>query len=72
MNVSKEWAFTRTSVLAMVLLKNAWMLKSNPYPEMIKIISQLKKQHGLKLAVVSKAGGELNDNRMKELALMIL
>jgi hypothetical protein len=47
------------------------MLKPKHYSEMIKINSQLKKQHGLKLAVVNSEGRELNDNRMKETSLNV-
>jgi hypothetical protein len=43
--------------------------QAKPYSEMIKINSQLKKQHGLKLAVVNSEGRELNDNRIKETSL---
>jgi putative hydrolase of the HAD superfamily len=43
--------------------------QSKPFPEMIKIISQLKKQYGLKVAVVSNEGRELNDIRIKNFRL---
>lgn len=43
--------------------------QSKPFPEMIKIISQLKKQYGLKVAAVSNEGRELNDIRIKNFKL---
>ena len=50
-------------------LKEFMHAQSKPYPEMIKIISRLKKQYGLKLAAVSNEGRELNDNRIKKFKL---
>lgn len=45
--------------------------QSKPYPEMIKIISYVKKRHGLKIVVVSNEGWELNDYRIKEFKLNV-
>jgi putative hydrolase of the HAD superfamily len=38
--------------------------QSKPYPEMIDLIAQLKVRHGLKIAVVSNEGRELNAYRI--------
>jgi putative hydrolase of the HAD superfamily len=43
--------------------------QSKPYPEMIKLISQLKKQRNLKIAVVSNEGRELTEYRIKKFKL---
>jgi putative hydrolase of the HAD superfamily len=43
--------------------------QSKPYPEMIRLISRLKKQHGLKVAVVSNEGRELTEYRIKKFKL---
>jgi putative hydrolase of the HAD superfamily len=38
--------------------------QSQPYPEMIELVTQLKVQHGLKIAVVSNEARELNAHRI--------
>ncbi|HYW80620.1 MAG TPA: HAD family phosphatase [Thermoguttaceae bacterium] len=43
--------------------------QSQPYPEMIELIAQLKIQHGLKIAVVSNEGRELNEYRIRKFKL---
>jgi len=43
--------------------------QSTPYPEMIELVAQLKVRHGLKLAVVSNEGRELNAYRIQEFKL---
>ena len=43
--------------------------QSTPYPEMIELIAQLKLQHGLKIAVVSNEGREINRYRIHEFKL---
>jgi len=43
--------------------------QSKPYHEMIKIISRLKKQYSLKVAVVSNEGRELTEYRIKKFEL---
>jgi putative hydrolase of the HAD superfamily len=43
--------------------------QSKPYPEMIKLVSQLKVRHGLKIAVVSNEGRELNAYRIQKFKL---
>ena len=43
--------------------------QSKPYPEMIELIAQLKVRHGLKVAVVSNEGRELNAYRIRKFKL---
>jgi putative hydrolase of the HAD superfamily len=43
--------------------------QSKPYPEMIKLVAQLKVQHGLRIAVVSNEGRELNAYRIRKFKL---
>jgi putative hydrolase of the HAD superfamily len=42
---------------------------SKPYPEMIKLIAQLKVRHGLRIAVVSNEARALNDYRIHKFKL---
>ena len=43
--------------------------QSKPYPEMIELVTQLKVRHGLKIAVVSNEGRELNAYRIRKFKL---
>jgi HAD superfamily hydrolase (TIGR01509 family) len=43
--------------------------QSKPYPEMIKLIVQLKARHRLKIAAVSNEGRELNAYRIRKFKL---
>jgi putative hydrolase of the HAD superfamily len=43
--------------------------QSKPYPEMIDLIARLKVRHGLKIAVVSNEGRELNAYRIRKFKL---
>jgi putative hydrolase of the HAD superfamily len=43
--------------------------QSKPFPEMIEMVKQLKKQHHLKVAVVNNEGLELNEHRIKTFKL---
>ncbi|MBI2883103.1 MAG: HAD family phosphatase [Candidatus Methylomirabilis oxyfera] len=43
--------------------------QSTPYPEMIELVAQLKVRHGLKIAVVSNEGRELNAYRIRKFRL---
>ena len=43
--------------------------QSKPYPEMIELFAQLKVRHGLKIAVVSNEGRELNEYRIRKFKL---
>ena len=43
--------------------------QSKPYPEMIELVAQLKGRYGLKIAVVSNEGRELNAYRIRKFKL---
>jgi len=43
--------------------------QSEPYPEMIELVAQLKIRHGLKIAVVSNEARELNAHRIRKFKL---
>jgi putative hydrolase of the HAD superfamily len=43
--------------------------QSEPHPEMIDLVTRLKARHGLKVAVVSNEGRELNAYRINEFHL---
>ncbi len=43
--------------------------QSQPYPEMIALVANLKARHGLKIAVVSNEGRELNAYRIRKFKL---
>ena len=43
--------------------------QSKPHPKMIELVSQLKVRHGLKVAVVSNEGRELNSYRIHKFKL---
>ena len=43
--------------------------QSKPYPKMIELVAQLKVRHGLKIAVVSNEGRELNAYRIRKFKL---
>ena len=43
--------------------------QSEPYPEMIELVRQLKAKHGLKIVVVSNEGRELNCHRIRKFKL---
>ncbi|MEP6673538.1 MAG: HAD-IA family hydrolase [Ferruginibacter sp.] len=43
--------------------------QSKPYPDMIDLMKTLKKKYGLKIAVISNEGRELNDYRIKKFGL---
>ena len=43
--------------------------QSEPHPEMIDLVTQLKARHGLKIAAVSNEGRELNAYRISEFGL---
>jgi putative hydrolase of the HAD superfamily len=44
-------------------------VQSKPYPDMIELVAQLKVRHGLKIAVVSNEGRELNAYRIRKFRL---
>ena len=43
--------------------------QSQPYPEMIDLFMRIKTRHGLKVAVVSNEGRELNERRIRRFGL---
>jgi putative hydrolase of the HAD superfamily len=43
--------------------------QSKPYPEILELVAQLKVRHGLKIAVVSNEGRELNAYRIRKFKL---
>lgn len=43
--------------------------QSKPYPPMIELMSQIKARHGLKIAMVSNEGRELNEYRIRKFKL---
>ena len=43
--------------------------QSQPYPEMIELVRNLKARHGLKIAVVSNEARELNSHRIRKFKL---
>jgi len=49
--------------------KKFMFTQSKPYPEMIALLKDLKQRYGLKIAVVSNEGRELNDYRIKKFNL---
>jgi putative hydrolase of the HAD superfamily len=46
--------------------------QSKPFPDMLTLLSQLKKKYGLKIAVVSNEGRELAEYRIKQFKLNAL
>src|SRR5512135_3255605 len=59
----KERPFTRDQ------FKRFMFAQSKPYPEMIELVARLKVRHGLKIAVVSNEGRELNAYRIRKFKL---
>jgi len=55
--------FTRTQ------FRRFMFAQSKPCPEMIELVAQLKVRHGLKIAVVSNEGRELNAYRIRKFKL---
>ncbi len=45
------------------------LAQSQPYPEMIELIAQLKARHGLKIVVVSNESREVNAHRIRQFRL---
>ena len=56
-------SFTRTQ------FRHFMFAQSTPFPEMIELVGQLRIQHGLKIAVVSNEGHELNAYRIRKFKL---
>ena len=55
--------FTRTQ------FRRFMFAQSKPYPEMIDLVARLKVRYGLKIAVVSNEGRELNTHRIRKFKL---
>ena len=49
--------------------RRAMFAQSRPHPEMIELIAQLKDKYGLRIAVVSNEGRELNAHRIRAFKL---
>lgn len=56
--------FYRKRPFTRVQFRRFMFEQSKPYPEMIELVAQLKARHGLKVAVVSNEGRELNAHRI--------
>ncbi len=59
----KRRSFTRAQ------FRRFMFAQSKPYPEMIKLVAQLKARHGLTIAVVSNEARELNAYRIRQFKL---
>ncbi len=59
----KRRPFTRTQ------FREFMFAQSKPYPEMIDLVARLRARHGLKIAVVSNEGRELNAYRIRKFKL---
>jgi putative hydrolase of the HAD superfamily len=59
----KQQPFTRAQ------FRRFMFAQSKPYPEMIELVTRLKVRHGLKIAVVSNEGRELNAYRIRKFKL---
>jgi putative hydrolase of the HAD superfamily len=59
----KQQPFTRAQ------FRRFMFAQSKPYPEMIELVAKLKARHGLKIAVVSNEGRELNAYRIRKFKL---
>jgi HAD superfamily hydrolase (TIGR01509 family) len=61
--------FTQKRPFTRAQFRRFMFAQSKPYPEMIGLIAQLKVRHGLKIAVVSNEGRELNAYRIRKFKL---
>jgi len=59
----KKRSFTRTQ------FRRFMFAQSQPYPEMLELVRKLKAKYGLKIAVVSNEGRELNAYRIRKFKL---
>jgi len=65
-----DWAiFFRKRSFTFAQFRRFMFEQSKPYPEMIELFGRLKVRHGLKIAVVSNEGRELNDYRIRKFKL---
>jgi putative hydrolase of the HAD superfamily len=65
----EKTVFYEPRPFSMEEFRNFMFSQSKPFPEMIELIKQLKKEHGLKIAVVSNEGRELNEYRIQTFKL---
>ena len=61
--------FYQTRPFTRAQFRHFMFAQSKPYPEMIEMVAQLKVRHGLKIAVVSNEGRELNAYRIRNFKL---
>jgi putative hydrolase of the HAD superfamily len=61
--------FTQKRPFTRAQFRRFMFAQSKPYPEMIELVAQLKIRHGLKIAVVSNEGRELNAHRIRKFKL---
>ena len=57
--------FCEERLFTLAQFRDLMFAQSKPYPEMIELIVRLKVRHGLKIAVVSNDGRELNPYRIR-------
>lgn len=65
----KRIVFYRKRSFTIGQFKEHMFAQSKPYPEMIGLIRKLKNKYGLKVAVVSNEGSELNEHRISKYKL---
>jgi putative hydrolase of the HAD superfamily len=61
--------FYREQTFSRAVFQKFMFAQSKPYPEMIELIRRLKAKYGLKIAVVSNEGRELNEYRIRKFKL---
>ena len=61
--------FTQKRPFTRAQFRRFMFAQSQPYPEMIELVRQLKARYGLKIAVVSNEGRELNAYRIRKFKL---
>jgi putative hydrolase of the HAD superfamily len=61
--------FCQTRPFTRIQFRQFMFAQSKAFPEMIDLFTQLKEQHGLKIAVLSNEGRELNEYRIRQFKL---
>lgn len=61
--------FTQKRPFTRAEFRRFMFAQSKPYPEMIDLVTRLKGRHGLRIAVVSNEGRELNAHRIRKFKL---
>ena len=65
-----DWVvFFRKRSFTRAQFRRFMVAQSKPYPETIELFARLKARHGLKIAVVSNEGRELNEYRIRKFKL---